>query len=92
VFWGSRPAATQTEGQVAIRQNALNVEDSDIPLPHMQRIADREKLLLPVELQLVQGFPPRFPAKAIELLTVDTNDVTEIILPAKNKPDHSVEF
>jgi hypothetical protein len=37
-------------------------------------------------------FPPRFPAKAIELLTVDTNDVTEIILPAKNKPDHSVEF
>jgi hypothetical protein len=36
------------------------------------------------------GLRPRFPAKAIELLTVDTNDVTEITLPAENKPDHSV--
>jgi hypothetical protein len=53
---------------------------------------DIEKLLLPVELQFVQGFRLRFAAKAIELLTMDTDDVIEIILPAKNKPDHSVEF
>jgi len=70
----------------------MSLDGAVIPLPHVQRIADIEKLLLSVELQLVQGFRRRFPAKAIELLTVDTNDVTEITLPAENKPDHPVEF
>ena len=58
----------------------------------MQRVADIEKLLLPVQLQLVQGFRTRFATKAVELLAVDANDVAEIDLPAGNNPDHSAEF
>jgi hypothetical protein len=58
----------------------------------VQRVADIEKLLLPVEFQLVQGFRTRFEAKAVELLAADANDVAEIALPTVNNPDHSAEF
>jgi hypothetical protein len=31
----------------------LNIQDPNVPLPHVQGVADVEELLLPVELKLV---------------------------------------
>ena len=71
---GSRP----NKRQMALQHIVAIFEDLDIPFPRVQRISDPEKPLLPWELQLVQGFPQCFSAKALESLTAETNDVTEI--------------
>ena len=74
MLWRSGPTATQADGEV-VTFRPLNVEDSDIPFPHVQHVADVEKLFLPVELQLVQGLRPRFPAEAVELESVKKSGV-----------------
>jgi hypothetical protein len=55
-------------------------------------VADVQKLFLPTEFQFVQRFRTRLPAEAVELLAVDTHDVSEIAVPAKNSADDFVEF
>jgi len=70
----------------------LNIEDPDIPLPHVQGVADIKEFFLSMELQFVKGFRPRLAAKAVELLPVDANDVSQIAVPAEDGSDHSVEF
>jgi hypothetical protein len=40
----------------------------------------------------MQRFQTRLPAEAVELLAVDTHDVSEIAVPAKNSADNFVEF
>jgi len=60
--------------------------------PQVQSVADVQELLLAVELELVQGFRPSVPSKAIELLPVYTDDVSQIAIPAKNRPEDVVEF
>ena len=53
----------------------------------MQRVADVQELFLPVQFKFVQGFRTRLPAEAVEFLTVDTDDVAEIAVPAKNRAE-----
>jgi hypothetical protein len=53
----------------------LNVEDADLPLPQVQRVANIQELLLPVKLELVQCLRPRGAVKTVELLTMDADDV-----------------
>jgi hypothetical protein len=50
----------------------------------MQGVAGVEKLFLSVQSEFVQGIGSRFPAKAVELLTVDTNEVAQIAVPPEN--------
>ncbi len=57
----------------------------------MQRVADVEELFLPVQFEFVQGFRSRLPAEAVELLTVDADDVAQIAVPAKNRAEDVVE-
>jgi hypothetical protein len=42
------------------------IQDANVPLPHVQGVADVEELLLPVQLKLVQCFRPRLPPEAVE--------------------------
>ena len=58
----------------------------------MQRVADVEELFLPVQFEFMQGFRSRLPAKAVELLTVDADDVAQIAVPTKNGAEDIVEF
>lgn len=44
------------------------------------------------ERHVVQGFRPRVQAKAIELLPVDTDDVSQIAIPTEHRPEDVVEF
>ena len=70
----------------------LNIQDANVPLPHMQRVEDVEELLLPVQLELVQRFRPRLPPEAINFLTVYTNDVAQIAVPPENSAEDVVKF
>ncbi len=70
----------------------LNVQNANIPLPQVQRVADVQELFLAMKLELVRGFQPRVPAKAVELLPVYPDDVTQIAIPAKNPTEDVVEF
>jgi hypothetical protein len=70
----------------------LNIQDPNFPLPNVQGVADVEEFLLPVQLELVQCFRPHLPSKAVELLTVHTNDVAQITVPPEDNAKHVVEF
>src|SRR5271165_683177 len=70
----------------------LNIQDANVPLPHMQGVADVEEPFLPVQLKLVQCFRPRLPPEAINFLTVHTNDVAQIAVPPENRAEHAVKF
>ena len=58
----------------------------------MQGVTDIEELFLPVKLEFMQDFGSCLPSKAIELLTVDANDVAEIAIPAQNGAHDVMEF
>lgn len=79
-------------GSVVACYSVLNIQDSNIPVPQVKRVADVEELFLPPELQFMQRLGPRLPAEAVELLAMDANDVSEIAVPAKNGADDFVEF
>ncbi len=70
----------------------LNIHNANIPLPHMQRVADVQELFLPAQFEFVQSFGSRLPSKAVELLTVDADNVAQIAVPAKNGAEDIVEF
>ena len=55
----------------------------------MQGVADVEELFLPVQPEFVYGFGPRLSAEAVELLTVDTNEVAKISAPSENGAKNS---
>lgn len=55
-------------------------------------VTDVEELLLPVQFEFVQRFRSRLPAEAVELLTVDANDVAQVTVPAKNCTEDVVEL
>jgi hypothetical protein len=40
----------------------------------------------------VQNFQPCLPAKAVELLAMDPNDVADVAFPAENQSHYSVKF
>ena len=83
--------ATQADRRV-VAFDPSNIEDPNVPLPHMQGVTDVEELLLPVQLELVQRFRPRLSSKAVELLTVHTNDIAQIAVPPEDSAEHVVEF
>jgi hypothetical protein len=58
----------------------------------MQDVADVEEPFLSVQLQFVQGFRLCFPAEAVELLTVNTNDIAKITAPSEHGAKYLVEF
>jgi hypothetical protein len=45
--------------------SVLYVEDLNVPLPPIQRVADIEKLLLPMQLELLQRFGASLSTKAL---------------------------
>ena len=45
-----------------------------------------------MQLELVQYFRPRLPPKAVELLTMHTNDVAQITVPPEDNAERVVEF
>ncbi len=55
-----RATTTQTNGRVVIFQAFLNIDNSNLPFPQVQGVADVEKFFLPVKLS----------PEAVELLTV----------------------
>ena len=66
----TRGANTQTVLETACRLGAIVAShDANVPLPHIQGVADVEELFLSVQLELVQYIRPRLPSKAVELLT-----------------------
>lgn len=44
-----------------------------------------------MELQFAKGFRPRLPAEAVELLSMDANDVAKIAFPSKKDPHDFVK-
>ena len=85
-------AATQANGIGLTFHRLLNVENADLPLPQVQGVADIKELFLPVRLELVQCFRPRVPAKTVELLPVDADNVAQIVILSKNGPEDVVEL
>ena len=73
------------------RHTGFDTHYPHVPFPHVQGVANVEKLLLAVQLQFVKG-GLRLPAEAIELLPVDANDVAQIALPAQNGAEDIVEI
>ena len=45
-----------------------------------------------MQSEFVPGFGPRSPAEAVELLTVEANDVAQIAVPPENGTEDFVEF
>ena len=43
----------EPNGHMVGFSTVLNIQDSNIPLPHMQRVADVEELFPPVQLEFV---------------------------------------
>src|ERR1700674_3088677 len=89
---GRSAAAAHADRRVVVLVTLLNIQDANVPLPHIQGVADVEELFLSVQLGLVQCFGPRLPPKAVELLTVHTNDVAQITVPPEDNAEHVVEF
>src|ERR1700736_716154 len=89
---GRSAAAAHADRRVVAFDPVLNIQDANVPLPHIQGVADVEELFLSVQLELVQRFRPRLPPKAVELLTVHTNDVAQITVPPEDNAEHVVEF
>src|SRR5208283_1377557 len=86
------PTPIQTDRRVVAFDPVLNIQDANVPLPHMQGVANVEEFFLPVQLELVQCFGPRLPPEAINFLTVHTNDVAQIAVPPENRAEHVVKF
>src|ERR1019366_8380394 len=76
--------STKTGWLLVLLRSLLNVEDLNVPLPHMQSVANVEELFLPVQSELVQGFATCRPPKAVELLGLDTKDVAQIATPPED--------
>src|SRR5271165_5391553 len=89
---GRSASATHTDRRVAAFDPLLNIQDANVPLPHVQGVADAEELLLPVQLELVKRFRPRLPPEATNFLTVYTNDVAQIAVPPENRAEHVVKL
>ena len=83
--------STQANRSVITFHTRLYIENSNIPLPHVEGVADVEELFLSMELQFAKGFRPRLPAKAVELLSVNPNDVSEVPLSSKNRANDFVK-
>src|SRR5208283_2859680 len=60
------PTPIQTDRRVVAFDPVLNIQDANVPLPHMQGVANVEEFFLPVQLELVQYFGPRLPPEAIK--------------------------
>ena len=58
----------------------------------MQSVANVEKLLVAVQFQFVKGFGLGLPAEAVELLTMDANDVAQIAARAQHGAEDIVEI
>ena len=52
---GRGTAAAHTEREIVAFYRVLNIDDADIPLPQMQRVADVEELFLPVQFEFMQS-------------------------------------
>jgi hypothetical protein len=55
-------------------------------------IAPVAREILALVAEVVQCFRPRLPPKAVELLTVHTNDLAQITVAPEDNAEHIVEF
>src|ERR1022692_4206420 len=89
--FGRRCAAASEANWCIFLNSTLNVEDLNVPLPPMQGVADIEKLLLPMQLELVQNFGASLATKAVALLPMDPKDITHLAAPPQNGAKDVVE-
>ena len=57
----------------------------------MQRVADIKELFLAVQFEFVQSFQSRLSPEAVELLTMDADDVAQIAVPVQDGAEDVVE-
>ena len=79
MFRRSGTTATQTQRSLVALDPRLLVQDSELPFPKIDRAAGIEKGLPRPQLKLAEGLRTRRPAKAVELLAVDTEDKPETV-------------
>src|SRR5688572_11523129 len=89
---GCSTAAAHTERKIVACDSVLNIDDANIPLPHMQRVADVQELFLPMQSEFVQSCGSHLSAEAVELLAVDADDVAQVAIPAENRAKDVVEI
>ena len=92
MLWGRSSATADTEGKLILFFSILNIDNSHVPLPHVEGVADVEEFFLPMEFQFVQSLRSVLPAEAIEFLAVDPDDVTKIADPAQDREQDIVEL
>ena len=79
MFRRSRTTATQTQRSLVALDPRLLIQDSELPFPRIDRAAGIEKGLPRLHLKMAQGLRTHRPAKAVELLAVDTEDKPETV-------------
>lgn len=70
----------------------LDVEYLNVPLPFGQGVRDIHELLLPMKLELMKCLGSGLSAKAVELLSVNAEDVAHVAAPSQHGAEHVVEF
>ena len=80
MFRRSGTTAAQTQRRLVALDPRLLVQDSELPFPKIDSAAGIEKGLPRPQLKLAEGLRTRRPAKAVELLAVDTEDKPETVL------------
>ena len=85
-------AAAHADRRIVAFDPAPEYPRPERPTPTYPGCRRRRELFLSVQLELVQRFRPHLPSKAVELLTVHTNDVAQIAVPPENRAEHVVKF
>ncbi|HTF61547.1 MAG TPA: hypothetical protein VK638_02425 [Edaphobacter sp.] len=83
--------ATQAAGLLVFLGSVLYVEHLHVPLPVGQGVADVQKLLLPMELEFMQSFGAGLSPKTIELLPINAEDVSQVVVPTQHGAEDIVE-
>jgi len=71
---------------------SFQVHHAHVPFPQVQRVANIEKRLLAVQLQLVEGLGLHLASEAVELLAMNTDDEAKIAPPTQNGAEGIVEI
>jgi hypothetical protein len=70
----------------------LDIDNPDIPFPHVDCVANIQEFLLAMQLEILQRLRSRGAAEAVELLAVDAKDVIQVAAPAQDGAEDFVKF
>ena len=60
----------------------FDVQHPNLPLPHIQRVADVAEFLLATQRKVAQPFAMSLATEAVDLLSADAHDETQVLRPA----------